>query len=158
MTSSYQAVHTFVDLPVTGKSQLPDGLVGAYLDTDYIFEYSGQEYTMQIGELCVCLDQLLTKRAMSSAAFLTAFNPLGEELSLQENMQRQRQLIESIVSAGLDWYGGRGQGRDKLWPPEPSILVVGMTKPVADECGQRFAQNAYVLYERGVGARVVLLR
>jgi hypothetical protein len=53
-------------------------------------------------------------------------------------------------------YTGEGIGVDGTWPPERSILVLGIEREAAVQLGGRFGQVAIVFGEAGGPATLVL--
>jgi hypothetical protein len=51
---------------------------------------------------------------------------------------------------------GEGIGDDGAWPPEPSILVLGIEREAAVQLGRLFGQRAIVCGELGGLATLVL--
>jgi hypothetical protein len=56
------------------------------------------------------------------------------------------------------WREGAGRGHDGLWPPERSLLVVGLNRAAAAALGRRLRQNAIVWVCVGRRAELLALR
>ena len=97
---------------------------------------------------------LLASFGVTTAAFLTAWNPRSEKLSEDENLDRQMELLSEIEARRLNYlvgYGERGEWR------EYSYLILGIDRQDANELALQFEQNAYVwLDDAGVPALVTL--
>jgi putative PIN family toxin of toxin-antitoxin system len=110
---------------------------------------------LRVGERNSALEQLLDKHGAASAAFVTAANPRGEAQSHAANEAAMRRLCASLA-----WPALAGEGRDPQgsWSPEPSVLVLGISREDAAALGRRFEQNAIVFVEKADAPELVLLR
>jgi hypothetical protein len=102
---------------------------------------------LRVGEVCPPLDAVLAAGGWQGAAFLTAFNPGSVLLSDAENRRRQAELAAAV--AGWSCLPGEGVGDADDWPPEPSLLVLGVSATEADALARRFGQAAWVWYPIG---------
>ncbi len=135
------------------KTALDPELLKAYLETDY-FVSDDPPLLLRIGEENDDAKILLASFAVSSAAFLTAWNPGSQQLSDDENDARQAGLLSEIESRRLNYLVGYGQRGD--WQ-EYSYLVLGVSKEEARELAETFEQNAFVwLDQSGVPELVTL--
>ena len=121
-------------------SGLDESLRLKYLDTDYIIS-DDPPLLMKIGEQSDDLRVLLGSMDVESAAFITAWNPRSEQLTDEENDDRQGVLLTDIEKIRLNYLVGYGQRED--WR-EYSYLVLGLDKDQATAMATRFEQNAYV--------------
>jgi hypothetical protein len=96
---------------------------------------------MKIGEQSDDLRVLLGSMGVESAAFITAWNPRSEQLTDDENDDRQGMLLTDIEKIRLNYLVGYGQLDD--WQ-EYSYLVLGIDKDQATAMATRFEQNGYV--------------
>ncbi len=129
-------------------SQLNPALLAAYRATDY--EVAELNCVLRVGEACPTLDARCQREVSPTAAFVTASNPRSVMLSDRENERRNLALRDRLQALGLTAvYGGVGRGRDGKWPPEKSVLILGISRPVADELATEFEQAAYVWYAEG---------
>ena len=74
-------------------------------------------------------------------------NPGSVTLTAQENAARQRQLENSVPDLGFVSYPGEGIADDGRWPPEPSLLILGIGRDGAKRLGREFGQLAIVYGE-----------
>jgi hypothetical protein len=133
---------------VNPMSDSRDDLEAAYRATDYrVDDAPGGPFVIRIGERC---DRL----ADVDWAFVTACNPRSQRLSDEQNARRMTEL-ETVVGGRWLFYPGHGAGRDGRWPPEPSLLIVGIVESDAVELARRFGQNAFVAGRAGEPARLV---
>jgi hypothetical protein len=122
------------------KSGLDPSLKQKYLDTDYLIS-DDPPLLMKIGEQSDDLRVLLGSMGVESAAFITAWNPHSEQLTDDENDDRQAGLLSDIEKLRLNYLVGYSQCDD--WR-EYSYLVLGLDKDQATSMAIRFEQNAYV--------------
>jgi Protein of unknown function (DUF3293) len=124
-----------------------DQLAAAYRTTDYwVDDAAGGPFVIRIGEVCAEVN--------GNWAFVTAWNPRSQPVSAEENTRRMAELEAFVRSGGWTFYHGRGVGRDGTWPPEPSLLIIGIQWRDAVELGKRFGQNAVVVGRTGEAARL----
>ena len=122
------------------KSGIDASLIQKYLDTDYIIS-DDPPLLMKIGEQSDDLRVLLGSMGVESAALITAWNPRSEQLTDDENDDRQGMLLTDIEKIRLNYLVGYGQLDD--WQ-EYSYLVLGIDQDQATAMATRFEQNAYV--------------
>lgn len=84
---------------------------------------------------------------MEGAAFVTASNPGSVPLPDDENARRYAALLSAV--AGRPHFTGEGVGDAGDWPPEASVLVLGVTEAEAAALSRRFGQAAWVWYRVG---------
>jgi hypothetical protein len=134
---------------------MDEALGNAYRRTTFSAETPSGRLTVRIGEHCAALDALLTRHAVSTWAYITAFNPGSVQLSDSENITRQRELECLISEQGFVVYRGHGIGDEGAWPPEPSCLILGIGREDARQLGRRFGQVSIVAGTRGSEAELV---
>ena len=93
-----------------------------------------------------------------TAAFITAFNPYSQELSTQENKDRNHKLEELIQSFHFDYIHGEGKCGDGDWDGEESFLIFGISENQASEIGKEFEQNAIVWCDKDAIPQLILLK
>lgn len=136
------------------KSDLAPELLQAYLETDY-FVSDDPPLLLKIGEENDDAKILLASFAVSTAAFITAWNPGSQVLSEVENDARQAELLSEIEAGRLNYLVGYGEREDWL---EYSYLVLGISREAALALGEQFEQNAFVwLDDRGIPELVTLV-
>ena len=129
-------------------------LIAAYKNTRYHVFNTG--ITICIDENNVLLDALLSKQDAKSWAYITAYNPFSKTYTDEANDSRHRLLLQSV--AGFSSFEGEGKGADESWPPEKSLLILGISKEQAIAIGNEYEQNAIVYGEFGKAAQLLLLR
>jgi len=124
-------------------------LEAAYLGTDYrVEDFPAGPFTVRVGEASAELAGL-------DWAFVTACNPRSLLLSDEENTRRMADLETTVRQAGWRYYRGHGVGKDRRWPPEPSLLIVDIEESEAVGLARHFGQNAIVAGRPGEPARLV---
>lgn len=122
------------------KSQLSQELLSTYLDTDYIVS-DDPPLLLRIGESNDDARILLASLGVTTAAFMTAWNPGSETLSESDNDGRQADLLNEIEMRRLNYLVGYGERLD--WR-EYSYLILGITREEASNLAGQFEQNAFV--------------
>ena len=80
---------------------------------------------------------------------------LGDVAAEHELARGEGEALD-MFEGGLRWHGeGAGVGDDAEWPPEASLLILGMPRAEATALGHAFAQRAVVW--GGVGEPALLL-
>ena len=125
------------------KTDLDPALLAAYMDTDYMVS-DDPPLRLRIGERNDDARILLASFNVSTAAFITAWNPGSRRLTDEENEDRQAELLTEIEQRRLNYLVGVGEGKD--WQ-EYSYLVLGVSREDATALGRQFEQNAYVFLE-----------
>jgi hypothetical protein len=131
-------------------------LAAAYHATLYTAVLTEGSLTLRVSEVNALLDRVLATRGVRSWAYVTAYNPGSVQVSAAENETRQRELRAAVARDGHVFYEGTGVGEG--WPPEPSLLILGISEAEASALGRRFGQLAIVVGERGEAARLLWLR
>jgi hypothetical protein len=135
---------------------LDPALRRAYERTDYVV-FGEPELVFHVGEPSPDLDALMADAGVTTAAYLTAANPDGEQQDEDENYAAAAALLRSTLLIGLPAYEGEGRDPRGEWPAEPSVLVLGIERKDAEVIGVTHAQNAIVFIERGKAPELVVL-
>lgn len=144
---------------------IPAETVAAYRNARYEFEWisigiDGQHplVSLTLDVPNPYLEALMNMTGRSTSAFITAHNPLGRQLSDEENAARHAALEAEAKKAGYPAFPGQGSDPDGTWPPEASLLMLGISRDAACEIGARFEQNAILFADSDFIPRLVLLR
>jgi hypothetical protein len=78
------------------------------------------------------------------ATFITACNPGSRPHSPEHNRQLTKALAQALQSKHYRHYLGEGSDPNRVWPGEASLLVLGMSLPVAAEYARQLGQNAWL--------------
>ena len=154
----YQVHTQTIPVSITPKNRLLLGrpLLELYEATRYEAHLPQGTVVLRHGEPAAALDALLDPAA-PSWAFLTAWNPGSRKLSRPENERRQKALMLEL-SGRFRLFHGAGIGDDAAWPPELSVLALGIPHREALERGRSWGQLAVLLGARGEPARVTPCR
>lgn len=128
---------------------MDDKYLCAYRNTSYEVDIPGVRIRLHVGEPNSALDSLLKNRDVTEWAFITAYNPRSESCSLEENDQRQKDLLQEVHAQGYPTFPGTGVGENTDWPAEPSVLILGISRETARKVGQKYGQHAIVVGRRG---------
>ena len=119
-------------------------LIKAYRNTVYEVHSQGQDIHLYIGKVNRELVALMKQKGVTTAAFLTAFNPFSKQLSIEENQSAQEKLLSDLDKLSISIVRGQGKDETGLWPPEPSVLALGISLQEAENLADRYSQNAFV--------------
>lgn len=139
------------------QSSLDRGLIEAYEATDFHVDDS-PSFVLKIGASSRPLAQLYLKHGCECAAYVTACNPLGENVGQERNAELQRQLTSKLARGDFAFLPGIGQDSKGKWPGEPSYLVLGIQLNSAMELGNTLRQNAIVWCDADTVPQLILLR
>jgi len=129
---------------MNSEKKIHPSLVKAYRKTLYCSFIDGEIIQLEVGKVCNNLATLLKQRNISTASFLTAYNPFSNSLTFSENEKLQNQLIDDVKSLGLHYFDGEGRDLDEKWQTEKSILVLGISQQQSEILADRYSQNAFV--------------
>lgn len=135
---------------------MDEALLDAYRRTAFTAETPHGRLVLRIGQPSTALNNLLASTGTATCAYVTAWNPGSRPRSAAENTKAQQELVAFVASEGFPFYAGEGVGDDGDWPPEPSLLILGISRPAAIDLGQRFGQLAIVYGERASPVELVL--
>jgi hypothetical protein len=130
-------------------------LDAAYRATSFTVDGPDGRFAVRVGRPSAEVDQLLEAAKAATWAYVTAYNPGSERAPDAVNAARQRELESVIAECEYPSYRGEGVGDDRAWPPESSLLVLGIGEAEAVRLAERFGQAAIVFGERGEAARLV---
>lgn len=122
---------------------LDQGLIRAYRATNYMV-FADPPFALRIGEHSAMLARILEERAVSCAAYITAWNPKGVAAAQVTNEAAQQRLRVEVEELGFECLSGEGRGEIGDWPPEASFLILGCSRSRAKKLGHQFKQNAVV--------------
>lgn len=138
-------------------SKLNTSLIDAYLETEYRIT-QGSHFALQADMFSSELASLYKSSEVSCAAFITACNPLSQQLNDTENAMRQAEVAAELGRRGLAFLEGVGQHRSGDWPGEPSFLVLGLALEAAKSLSKTYEQNAIVWCGPDAVPKLILLR
>ena len=128
---------------MTSNKTIHPGLIRAYREAKYVIQYV-EPVELRIGQANQKLKEILEFFEVTTAAFITAFNPYSEVLSDVENVQAQNQLLSDIDELGYEGVYGYGQDIAEEWPREQSFLAAGISESQAELLADKYGQNGFV--------------
>jgi len=134
----------------------PD-LLQSYKSADYHVD-AYPSFILKISMHSPELESIYKTSHKHTAAFITAFNPYSQELSSQENKDRNHKLEKLIQSLGFDYIHGEGKCGDGDWDGEKSFLIFDISQEQASEIGKEFEQNAIVWCDKDAIPHLLLLK
>ena len=132
-------------------------LLDSYAAANY-HVYADPSFILKIDISSKELRKLLIELNVKFAAFITAFNPYSQELSLKENRLRNKKLEGKIQSLDLYYIKGDGRCGDSGVVGEESFLVLGLSKKQAINLGKESQQNAIVVCDANAIPSLLLLK
>jgi hypothetical protein len=150
----YQVHTQTIPAAITPKNRLLLGrpLAEVYAATRYEVHLPTGKVVLRPGEPTPELDALL-EPAAPGWAFITAWNPGSRRVARPENERRQLALVRGLAGT-YRLFHGKGIGEDASWPPELSVLVLGIRAEEALARGRAWGQLAVLLGARGEPARL----
>jgi hypothetical protein len=140
-----------------GPSAIDPGTIQAYLETDYRV-LDPAPCVLRVGVRSEALDAVHRAHGASGSALLTAFNPFGARVTDAENEAAQGALRAGLTRRGLGVLDAVGVHPSNGWPPEPSFLVLGLTRDEAEALGRALSQDAILWSGPKAVPALVLLR
>ena len=130
---------------------MSNDIITSYIQADYCVDKL--ETPIKIGQINSEVESLLNETETDSWCFITAWNPLSEELPWQENLERNNWLKKDLA----DYIILEGEGRDPKgeWQPERSFLVLGISKQDAKAFAVKHRQRAIVFGRKGKPAELL---
>lgn len=119
----------------------------AFLNTTYKV-VSNPVFNIKINEVVPEISEL------TNWAFITAWNPLPDILSIEENRVRNLDLEEDIKTLGLKYKPGIGVSEDENWSEE-SFFVENISKNQIQDLAIKYGQLAYVFGSKNEKAALI---
>lgn len=141
--SAYPAYRTPAEPP-----QLSEALLANYRKADYVFRYGQYSTKMKIGKKCDDLAYMMADFQATTAVFITPYNPHGELLGQEENLERYERFVDEIKMIGNSFFYGYGGDPDNEWPPEKSLLIFNLSRREANAIAKKYEQNAFVFVDQ----------
>ena len=116
----------------------------AFRNTRYELHLATGIACLGVDQHCAKLDEWLRANDCSCAAWLTAFNPGGLLRADSLNAAAQQQLESRLMNGGYQLCRGTAVDPSGNWPPEPSVLVAGMSSDAALALAREFGQVAFL--------------
>ena len=132
-----------------------DSLFDAYRRTRFWVNGPEGRFFLRHGSPSPQLDRLLASAGVTAWAYVTACNPGSIPLTAGENDERMQRLEADVVAAAYAFWPGEGVGAVGDWPPEPSLLILGIEEEAARELGRVHGQKAILAGCAGEPARIL---
>lgn len=128
------------------QSKLEADLIAAYKNTLFQTNVGDEVITLIVGQKCRALQALFEQHDVTTACYITAFNPFGRLLTKQENEARNAQLLAELASL-YPVFEGVGVDPTGEWEGEASFLALGASKDASLALAQAWEQNAVVFVD-----------
>jgi hypothetical protein len=138
-------------------SVIDTGLIQAFRETRYQV-YGEEPFTLRVDERSTALAAAHKRLRVDCSVFITACNPLSEDLGAAANAERHVDLGLKLDRRSLVYIEGMGQHPSNQWPGEASYLVFGLKLEAAKTLGRALRQNAIVWSDADAVPRLILLR
>ena len=142
----------------SGTSDVSTEQIDAYRQAQYRVRGKDGDFDLRIDRPSPDLKALYKSMNVGSAAFLTAYNPLGLARAPDANERAQADLAARLGDAGVTFLYGIGLDPSGIWDGEPSLLAIDVSLPAARLIGEEFGQNAIVWAGTDAIPRLILLR
>src|SRR5262245_16898935 len=119
---------------------MEDALFAAYRNTSFFADTPHGRLCLRVDRASPELDALLVACGVRTWAYVTGFNPGSITLSSEANEQRHQRLTREMERFGYATFPGEGIGDDEHWPPEQSLLILGIGRVEAIRLGCEFGQ------------------
>jgi hypothetical protein len=113
---------------------------------------------LRIDEPNARLAALHAVHGVACSAFVTACNPGSIDVGAAQNAPRMAALHAELRAAGVPFVPGEGRHPSNGWPPEASVLALGLDRAAARALGSRHGQDAIVWCGADAVPRLELLR
>ena len=130
---------------------LDNPLLEAYYQTNYKFD----DTLLNIDKTSFQAAALLQRFSPAGGLFITAWNPLGKELAVEENEQANQELKNELLKQGLKIIEGYGESPNGKWR-EDSFFAYPADKDISLKLCRTCKQNA-VVYVTYTGLPILLL-
>ena len=117
-----------------------------------------EQFILNVGRPSSELARWFQVNKENQAAFITAWNPLGEQTSKSINSIAEKKLIAEIEARDLFYLAGESKDPSGLWPSEASLLVFGISLESAKALVTRYNQNGFVYIGNDSIPQLILLR
>lgn len=122
-----------------------EALVEAFVETAYIAVCNEAQIEIAVGHLASRLESVFPGRCF---AFITAWNPLGQRQSDEENNAADRELTQLIDSHRVERIPMLATSPDGEWF-ETGWLIADVSRVTLDQWGRRFGQLGTLWWQRG---------
>ncbi|MCW2839231.1 MAG: hypothetical protein JWR55_714 [Aeromicrobium sp.] len=137
---------------------MSEELLRAYERTRYVVldDHGIGRAAVGIGETSADIDAVLADYGAANGVFITAWNPRSEPHGQDTNDEANDRLEADLSEAGSVILPHIGVGYDPDWEPEHGFFALDLAEAEAVELATEHGQNAVVVVERGLPARLVI--
>jgi len=139
------------------QTKLSKTMINAY-NTAYYRVTGPPEFTLRIWKKSPELAKLYKEHNVTSAMYLTAYNPFSKKTDRNINMRNQKHLKGELMREKLVHFDGVGGDKSGHWVAEPSFLVLGVTEDFAKGMADKYQQNAVVWADSDAIPLLILMR
>ena len=122
-----------------------------YMKTDFIC--TELKIIIRPEQVCPELDKILIEKKLTTAAFITAWNPQSKSCSKEVNDKNNTELKKDLFH--FSHFDGIGKAPD--YAGEDSFLVLGISLAKAKKLQLKHNQKAIVFYELGSVGELIYL-
>lgn len=131
---------------------LDPSLIAAYQQTNYCFG----NRALNVDTVSSDAQALLQRFSPKGGIFITAWNPLGEVKSNEENQIANLMLKDELNKLGLTIIDGYGESPDGKWH-EDSFFAYPIDEKTSYQLCQKYQQNAVVYVDDNGLAKLLFL-
>jgi hypothetical protein len=139
------------------QSKLEPDLIAAYKNTLFQAHVDDDVITLIVGQQCPALQAVFVRHNVTSACYITAYNPFGRLLKRQENEARNTRL-QAELAALYPVFEGVGIDPAGEWEGEASFLALGASEDVSLALADVWEQNAVVFVDETVTVSLLFTR
>jgi hypothetical protein len=114
----------------------------AFRSTSYIIQKNDiipNDIILKIGNI----NEISPDELIKEWAFITAWNPLPEILTMEENSERNNALLTELTAMGYVCHLGKGVSSDEQWQEE-SFFIENIDKETAFKIAKKYGQLAFI--------------
>lgn len=130
----------------------------AYEATQYRVDWPSGGFVLQIGRRSRELARLYEETGVTSAAYLSAWNPFSQLVPPEANAAAEAALEAALAGVAPILAPGWGADPSGAWPPERSTLALGLSLDEARRLARAFRQNGFVWCGADATPELVLMR
>ena len=139
------------------QSKLEPDLIAAYKNTSFQARVGDEMITLRVGQQCPALQAVFEQHNVTTACYITAYNPYGRLLTKQENEARNAHLLAELA-AQYPVYEGMGADPNGEWEGEASFLALGVSKNASLALAKAWEQNAVLYVDYSLQASLIFTR
>lgn len=139
------------------QSKLEPDLIAAYKNTSFQAHVGDDVITLRVGQKCPELQEVFEQHDVTTACYITAYNPFGRLLTKQENEARNARLLRELAAQYLV-FEGVGVDPTGEWEGEASFFALGASEDVSLALAEAWEQNAVVFVDDTLSVSLLFTR